>query len=158
MRMVSVPGTRALIWPVAAFVKPSPPMTRQAWATCARSSSTTYLDPFHMVRKPVSLAMLCLHLFSQVHTRDLMRERDLAPLFGGLQHGEADFERCFAPTAVEEGRPIFGDCRLQGLQFGGAAFVLATGNLLASVFTVDEESVGRLANDAMLAGNDGDAK
>src|ERR1700761_906425 len=43
MRTRSVPGIRALIWPVAASARPSLPSTRQACATRSRSSSISLI-------------------------------------------------------------------------------------------------------------------
>src|SRR5437879_709571 len=84
-----------------------------------------------------------------------MTHIDLSFLRRRLKNSQAYFEGRFAPPAVMEKRPVVNDRFVKFLQLGRPAMRSVRNLQLSfSFFSVDEKPVRRLAQVALLAGDD----
>src|SRR5215469_10384605 len=134
------------------------PLPCRLCSTSHCSGGTISCGPCDIAIEPTSSAILRLVSLLPVHRGCLMRQCHLAMLVRRLQHGNTDLKRRLSPSSVRECRAILRDRPLKLAQLGTAPFVEAAVNLLAARLRIDVEAPRRLANDATLAGYDGQAE
>src|SRR6185437_14064764 len=90
--------------------------------------------------------------------RDLVTQLAQPAVLRGIEDGEADFQGRLAPAPVGKRRTALRQRVDQFQQLGIVAVALGAGDLLAPVLGIDRDAVGRLAQYAALAGDNGEAE
>jgi len=94
---------------------------------------------------------ICNLLFG---ARRLVGYSYLPPLFGRLQNGQTHLQSCFAPSPIMKDGPIVHHCLIEFVNFGFPSDSSRRKSYFSFLFIpIDNESIWRLANIALLAGD-----